>query len=57
MTTATAPLPGSIHRFGRDGVLYEVVRVLDKTTAIIRVLETGEETSYLLSEILQDPTE
>jgi len=46
---------GSIHRFGPHGVLYEVVKILDEQRALIRVLDTGEETPYALSKISTDP--
>jgi Family of unknown function (DUF5397) len=49
-------LVGRVRRFGPQGVLYEVVKILDDKRALIRVLETGEETSYALDKILADPT-
>jgi hypothetical protein len=49
-------LAGGIRRFGPHGVLYQVVRVLDDKRALIRVIETGEETPYPLDKILADPT-
>jgi hypothetical protein len=64
MNTVMSTLPmhdqsiaGSIHRFGRDGILYEVLRKVDDRSAIIRVIETGEETTYPIREIQADPTE
>ena len=54
---ATATLTGSIHRFGKSGVLYEVLKKLDDTSALIRVIETGEETTYPIADIVRDPTE
>jgi hypothetical protein len=53
----TSTLVGSIRRFGRDGVLYEVMRQMTPTSALIRVLETGEEVVYPIASIVQDPTE
>jgi hypothetical protein len=50
-------LVGRVRRFGPQGVLYEVVKILDDKLALIRVLETGEETSYALDKILADPTD
>ena len=50
-------LVGTVHRFGENGVLYEVVRPVDELRAIIRVIDTGEQTSYLIADILNDPTE
>jgi hypothetical protein len=56
MTTITHPIEGSIRRFGAAGVAYEVVRKLSPTSALIHVLETGEETPYPIADILKDPT-
>ncbi len=50
-------LEGSVHRFGRDGVLYEVLREVDEHRALIRVIETGEETTYPIRDIRSDPIE
>ncbi|MBM3261751.1 hypothetical protein FJY93_05075 [Candidatus Kaiserbacteria bacterium] len=50
-------IEGSVHRFGRDGVLYEVLRKVDDHVALIRVIETGEETKYPIADIVSDPTE
>lgn len=50
-------IAGSVHRFGRDGILYEVLREVDDRSALIRVIETGEETAYPIVDILADPTE
>ena len=48
-------LIGAVRRFGPHGVLYEVVRILDDQCALIRVIDTGEETAYSLSKIFADP--
>jgi hypothetical protein len=54
--TPTSPaLLGSVHRFGPHGVLYQVVGILDDQRALIRVLETGEETPYPLRKVAADP--
>jgi hypothetical protein len=50
-------ITGSVHRFGQDGVLYEVLREVDDRSALIRVIETGEETTYPITDIQADPTE
>ncbi|HEY4516390.1 MAG TPA: DUF5397 family protein [Candidatus Paceibacterota bacterium] len=50
-------LVGSVHRFGAKGVLYEVVRPVDDSSVMIRVIETGELTAYPIVDILQDPIE
>ena len=57
MSAPTRQIAGSIHRFGRNGILYEVLREVDENVALIRVLETGEETKYPIKEILADPAE
>jgi hypothetical protein len=49
-----AALVGSVHRFGPHGVLYEVIRILDDQRALIRVIDTGEETPYALTKIFAD---
>jgi hypothetical protein len=48
---------GTVHRFGRNGILYEVLREIDDRSAVIRVIETGEETIYPITDIRSDPTE
>jgi hypothetical protein len=56
--TPTPPsLVGHVRRFGPYGTLYEVVKILDDERALIRVIDTGEETPYLLDKILADPTD
>jgi len=50
-------LVGHVRRFGPQGVLYEVVRILDDKRALIRVIDSGEETAYSLDKILADPTD
>jgi len=60
MNLQTSPQPahsliGAVRRFGPHGVLYEVVRILDDQCALIRVIDTGEETAYLLAKIFADP--
>lgn len=53
-----ASLPiGSIRRFGKNGILYEVLRQIDDASVLIRVLDTDEETTYPIAEVLQDPAE
>lgn len=48
---------GTVHRFGKNGVLYEVVRPVDDMSVMIRVLDTGEETTYPIADVRQDPVE
>jgi len=55
-TPVVQDLAGTVRRFGPHGVLYEVVRILDDERALIRVLDTGEETPYALNKLLADPT-
>jgi uncharacterized protein DUF5397 len=56
--TSTPPsLLGHVRRFGPYGVLYEVAKILDDKRALIRVIDTGEETLYSLDKILADPTD
>jgi uncharacterized protein DUF5397 len=50
-----AGVVGSVRRFGPHGVLYEVLKILDDQRALIRVIDTGEETPYALSKISADP--
>ena len=52
---ATDDLVGSFRRFGSYGVVYEVLRIEDDQNAIIRVVESGEEASYPIRQILADP--
>jgi hypothetical protein len=46
-----------VRRFGPHGVLYEVVSILDTQRALIRVIDTGEETPYKIAMIVADPTD
>ena len=48
---------GSVHRFGPQGVLYEVIAILDNKNALVRVIDTGEEAPYALEKIFADPTD
>jgi hypothetical protein len=50
-----AGVVGSVRRFGPHGVLYEFIAILDDERALIRVIDTGEETPYALSKISADP--
>lgn len=55
--SASTSLVGTIRRFGKDGVLYEVLRQVDDKSVMIRVLNTHEETQYPTVEALNDPDE
>ena len=54
-------LIGSWRRFGSVGPVYEIVgvteKVADRPQMRIRVLETGEELDYPLTDLLDDPAE
>jgi hypothetical protein len=50
-------LVGSVRRFGKNGVLYEVLRQVDDASVLIRVLDTDEETPYPIADALKDPNE
>lgn len=56
-TVASESLIGSIRRFGKNGILYEILGDADKDTVRIRVIETGEETNYPKSHTARDPIE
>jgi hypothetical protein len=55
-SSTSQPNTGSVHRFGKNGVLYEVVREVDDKSVMIRVLDTNEETLYPLADVRKDPT-
>lgn len=48
-------IAGTVHRFGKNGVLYEVLHEIDNTSVMIRVLDTNEETLYPIADVLKDP--
>ena len=55
-------LVGTYRRFGIVGPVYEIIEVLNElddgdVLMKIRVLESGEETEYRYSKILDDPKE
>jgi len=56
-TSAPFSLVGNVRRFGPYGVLYEIAKILDDKLALIRVIDTGEETPYSLDKVLADPTD
>jgi hypothetical protein len=57
MNVSAFALVGRVRRFGSYGVLYEVVTILDDKHALVRVVDTGEETPYSLEKIFADPTD
>jgi len=57
MNISTSTLVGHVRRFGSHGVLYEVVTILDDKHALVRIIDTGEETPYSLEKILADPAD
>ena len=57
MNISAFALVGHVRPFGSCGVLYEVVTIIDDKHALIRVIDTGEETFYSLEKIFADPTD
>jgi hypothetical protein len=55
--TQSSSLVGTIRRFGKNGVLYEVLRQVDDASVLIHVLDTDEETLYPIADALKDPNE
>jgi hypothetical protein len=53
----TPSLVGTIRRFGKNGVLYEVLRQVDENSVMIHVLDTNEEVIYPTADALKDPNE
>ena len=51
------PVIGEVRRFGMFGVLYEVIGIEDAANVLIRVIETGEITTYPAAKVLADPRE
>ena len=56
-TQELPPIIGSYRRFGKHGVVYQVLSDLGAAQVKIRVLETDEETAYPLEDAQQDPAE
>jgi hypothetical protein len=56
-TSIAAELVGTVRRFGPHGVLYEVIKIIDDQRALVRVLDTSEETAYPIRKILADPVD
>jgi len=48
-------LVGSFHKIGDLGPVYEVLEIVDDSSAIIIILESGEKLEYPLASILKDP--
>ena len=55
-SSLTRPKNGAVHRFGKNGVLYQVLREVDDRSVMIRVLDTNEETLYPIADVRKDPT-
>ena len=53
--SVAADLVGCVRRFGANGVPYMVLGIVDSREVQIRVLTTGEETSYPIADVLVDP--
>ena len=54
-TEADVDLVGSFHRFGKDGVSYEVTKMAEGGNVWIRVLESGETLRYPADRVRRDP--
>lgn len=52
--TQPPSIVGLVRNFGANGVPYIVLSVID-SEATIRVLMTGEETTYPVADVLNDP--
>jgi hypothetical protein len=50
-----ASLIGQIRRFGDEGPAYEVLRLVDTTSAWIGVICSDEELAYPIAHIIADP--
>jgi Family of unknown function (DUF5397) len=48
-------LIGAVRRFGPHGVPYEVLSIVSADEVLIRVISTGEETTYRTADVLADP--
>ena len=48
-------LVGQFRRFGEAGPAYEVIRIVNSDDAWITVVYSGEELTYPIKDILQDP--
>jgi hypothetical protein len=55
-SSISRPTAGAVHRFGKNGVLYEVLRAVDDTSVMIQVLDTKEKTLYPIANVAKDPT-
>jgi len=52
---APVDLVGLVRRFGPRGVPYEVLAMQSRDEVKIRVIPTGEETTYPITDVLTDP--
>jgi hypothetical protein len=48
-------LIGELRSIGPDGPTYEVLSIIDRDTARIRILESERDVDYPISEIVKDP--
>jgi hypothetical protein len=55
VTEASASLVGQFRRFGEEGPAYEVLRLVDKASAMICVVYSEEQLAYPIADILADP--
>ena len=54
LLTRPEALVGTFRRFGSGGPVYEVLAIRNDGTALIRVVESGEELDYPIAKILDD---
>jgi hypothetical protein len=54
-TTDPGDLIGTLRSIGPDGPTYEVCKIIDDETAVIRILECEREVEYPVRAILADP--
>lgn len=55
LAPTTDALVGTYRKFGQDGPVYQVLRMLHEQAVRIVVVETGEELDYPAEQALTDP--
>ena len=55
MISSSVDLVGSYRRFGREGPVYQVVKMVDSGMLSIVVVQTGETLNYPSAKALKDP--
>jgi Family of unknown function (DUF5397) len=51
----SASYVGQVRRFGVHGILYEVIAAASADDVKIRIISTGEITTYPIADVLSDP--